>query len=170
MSKKIIEQAIRENRSLYFTYTKYSGERSNRNVSNINYSNKYGEYGYYKDHIKGYCQLRNEERTFRISRMSNVSLTSPKSTTYSGTRSTQVKQNEGCYIATMVYGNYNHPKVFILRNYRDRVLKNKWWGPAFIKFYYLVSPSMVKSFEKSKTINTIVRRFLNHIISYLKNS
>lgn len=28
----------------------------------------------------------------------------------------------GCYIATMVYGNYDHPQVMVLRDFRDSYL------------------------------------------------
>ena len=37
-----------------------------------------------------------------------------------------------CYIATMVYGDYNHPKVLILRDFRDNVLQESFLGSLFI--------------------------------------
>lgn len=34
------------------------------------------------------------------------------------------QKTEGCYIATMAYGDYNHPQVIKLRKFRDDVLKS----------------------------------------------
>lgn len=174
MSRQIIDQAIRENRRLFFTYTKYSGEKSTRSVSKIKYCNEFGDFGYNNDHIRGYCHLRNEDRTFRINRMSNMSFSNPQgtstkntTTTYSSNKPTSTKQNEGCYIATMVYGNYDHPQVKILRAYRDNVLKNLWWGPTFINLYYNISPKLVKLLRKRKNINKIIKNILDNIITKL---
>jgi predicted DNA-binding transcriptional regulator YafY len=168
MSRHIIDKAILEKQRLYFTYTKYSGERSTRNVSNISYSNEYGEYGYSNDHIKGYCHTRNEDRTFRISRISNVSLTPLSSYTSSSKKTESTSSKEGCYIATMVYGDYNHPQVLILRDYRDKVLRMKWWGPTFIKLYYTISPRIVNLLSNSNNINRYFRILLNNFITILK--
>lgn len=193
MSKSIIDQAIKENKTLFFTYTKYNGEISNRSISNIQYLNDYEEYGYQNDHISGFCHKRNENRTFKISRMSNISFTSKissdtvklsntqniskiDSNNYSHNTqrvyndSTQNKSNktkEGCYIATMAYGSYEHPQVLILRNYRDEVLINKWWGNTFIKAYYSTSPILVKYFKRYRKINLIVKQTLDIIIKYI---
>ena len=40
----------------------------------------------------------------------------PSTRSYSS--SSSKKSSEGCYIATMVYGDYDHPKVMVLRQYR----------------------------------------------------
>lgn len=49
---------------------------------------------------------------------------------------------DGCFIATAVYGDYEHPKVLVLREFRDRKLKNSFIGLAFIKTYYKISPPL----------------------------
>lgn len=67
-----IKQAITYKYDIEIKYEKYNGEASKRKVSNISYNNDYKDYGYNNDHIKGYCHLRNEERTFRISRITAV--------------------------------------------------------------------------------------------------
>src|SRR5690554_3881075 len=43
------------------------------------------------------------------------------------------KNNEGCYIATMVYENYDHPNVILLREFRDKKLNPNYLGKIFIK-------------------------------------
>ena len=52
----------------------------------------------------------------------------------------------GCYVATAVYGSYDCPQVWTLRRYRDYALAETWYGRAFIKTYYAISPTLVKWF------------------------
>lgn len=62
----------------------------------------------------------------------------------------------GCYIATCVYGSYDCPQVWTLRRYRDSVLSKSWYGRAFIKLYYKVSPILVKWFGNSITFKAFL--------------
>ena len=78
------------------------------------------------------------------------------------------RSNSGCYIATMVYKDYNHPQVMVLRNFRDNHLAEFFFGRAFIKFYYKYSPSWVLFLENKKTINNIIRGALNQLIRLIK--
>lgn len=52
----------------------------------------------------------------------------------------------GCYVATAVYGSYDCPQVWTLRRYRDFTLAKSWYGRAFIRAYYAISPTLVKWF------------------------
>jgi hypothetical protein len=74
----------------------------------------------------------------------------------------------GCYIATMVYGNYDHPQVIVLRRFRDNVLAKHTLGLNFISFYYKHSPSWVENLKDKIFVNRIIRVFLNGIIKILK--
>jgi hypothetical protein len=76
--------------------------------------------------------------------------------------------SEGCYIATMVYGSYNSPEVFVLRKFRDQVLMRSWAGAAFVKLYYKVSPGIVKKVKHCKKLHILLRKILNSFVSYLK--
>lgn len=58
--------------------------------------------------------------------------------------------NNGCYIATAVYGSYDCPQVWTLRRFRDYTLAKTWYGRAFIKTYYAISPTLVKWFGHTK--------------------
>jgi len=44
--------------------------------------------------------------------------------------------DEGCFIATAVYGNINAPEVNALRRFRDNTLVHNTAGRAFVDFYY----------------------------------
>lgn len=81
--------------------------------------------------------------------------------------SDNISQN-GCYIATSVYGSYDCPQVWTLRRYRDDSLSNKWYGKLFIHIYYAISPKIVKLFGNKKWFNKIFKRFLDKKIYKLK--
>ena len=61
----------------------------------------------------------------------------------------------GCFIATSVYGNYNHPIVLDLRKFRDNWLVKKEKGKKFISWYYQKGPVLASWIDKSK-----IRKFL----------
>ncbi|MGN7513020.1 MAG: hypothetical protein ACTHOM_01500 [Allomuricauda sp.] len=73
-TKSVIEKAITLNKPLKITYKKFNGEVSSRVLSNIAYNNSFESDGFYNDHIKGFCSLRKEERTFKIARIISVSI------------------------------------------------------------------------------------------------
>lgn len=52
-----IDNAIREGKFIIIKYIKYNGEISNRTVSDLRYTDEFGN-----DYIEGYCHLRQERR------------------------------------------------------------------------------------------------------------
>jgi len=98
--------------------------------------------------------------------------TTPRTPTYAPTYSTGSKTTNsgggGCYIATMAYGNYDHPQVMILRQFRDNVLDKSCFGKWFIKTYYHCSPKLVEKLKNKKGINAIIRKALNQFIKLIK--
>lgn len=74
----------------------------------------------------------------------------------------------GCYIATMAYGDYDHPQVLILRKFRDEKLSKSAFGNWFIKTYYRYSPLLVEKLKDVYWINRFVRTILNLIIKIIK--
>ena len=82
----------------------------------------------------------------------------------------QNKSSSGCYIATMVYKDYDHPQVIVLRSFRDNHLAEFSFGRAFIKFYYKYSPSWVLFLENKKIINDLIKSFLNQLIRLIKST
>jgi len=75
---------------------------------------------------------------------------------------------ESCYIATMVYGDYNHPQVLVLRQFRDEILDKSILGRWFIKTYYYYSPKLVEHLKDKKTIDNFIRCILNQFIKTIK--
>jgi hypothetical protein len=75
---------------------------------------------------------------------------------------------KACYVATMAYGNYSHPKVLVLRKFRDEVLDQSAFGKWFIKTYYHYSPKLVERLKEQKAVNSIIRKALNQFIKFIK--
>jgi len=67
----------------------------------------------------------------------------------------------GCYIATAVYGGYDLPQVRILRRFRDQSLNATRAGRQAIRFYYRVSPGLVRRFGKRSWFTTALRPVLD---------
>lgn len=70
-----------------------------------------------------------------------------------------------CYIATMVYGDYDHPNVKVLREFRDQVLAKFYLGRLFIDFYYKYSPALVVKLWKNKKFNMVAKFVLDVFVS-----
>ena len=70
----------------------------------------------------------------------------------------------GCYIATAVYGSYDHPSVHVLRNFRDDFLEKRRWGQIFVTIYYKYSPYLAKKLKSKNKTNTIIKYILDRLI------
>lgn len=78
------------------------------------------------------------------------------------------RNDSGCYIATAVYGSYNCPQVWTLRRFRDNTLDETWYGRAFIKTYYAISPTLVKWFGETSWFKRLWRKPLDKLVIALK--
>lgn len=79
-------------------------------------------------------------------------------------------KKNGCYVATCVYGSYDCPEVWTLRRYRDNTLASTWYGRAFIKTYYAISPSLVKWFGKTKWFKKLWKGKLDRMVKKLNSN
>ena len=75
----------------------------------------------------------------------------------------------GCYVATCVYGSYDCPQVWTLRRYRDNTLGSTWYGRAFIRTYYAISPTLVKWFGKTKWFKKMWKGKLDRMVNKLQS-
>lgn len=76
----------------------------------------------------------------------------------------------GCYVATAVYGSYDCPQVWTLRRYRDNVLAETWYGRAFIRTYYAVSPTLVKWFGHTAWFKNLWKGKLDRMVKKLQDN
>lgn len=84
-------------------------------------------------------------------------------------KSSSSSSSGGCYIATMAYGDYNHPQVMVLRDFRDSFLAKRDWGKRFISYYYAHSPNWVEKLKSHNVINALIRKALDMFVVFWKN-
>ncbi len=70
---------------------------------------------------------------------------------------TEEKSKSGCFVATSCYGNYDHPVVMELRNFRDEYLETSTAGRAFLRSYYQWSPTIASFVAKNGILKTLSR-------------
>lgn len=66
-----IQEAIDSGATIEIVYSKYGGDRSIRKLSDVEYSDQYGN-----THITAFCHKRHERRTFKIDRIERVTFLS----------------------------------------------------------------------------------------------
>lgn len=79
----------------------------------------------------------------------------------------ETMQGGGCYVATAVYGSYDCPQVWTLRRYRDHTLAETWYGRAFIRTYYAISPTLVKWFGEAEWFKNMWKPKLDKMVERL---
>lgn len=82
-------------------------------------------------------------------------------------RASNSQNSGGCYVATAVYGSYDCPQVWTLRRYRDYTLAETWYGRAFIRTYYAISPTLVKWFGHTNWFKKMWKGKLDRMVSGL---
>jgi curved DNA-binding protein CbpA/DNA-directed RNA polymerase subunit M/transcription elongation factor TFIIS len=91
-----------------------------------------------------------------------------RASTNSGSTSTNTSSsnNDDCFVATVVYGDYEHPDVRRLRRFRDETLRHTTFGRTFIAWYYRYGPRFAEQLEGHQRLKRGVRwalaRFVGH--------
>jgi hypothetical protein len=68
---------------------------------------------------------------------------------------TSYEDKKKCFVATAVMGDYNHPVVLDLRQFRDNWLLKHELGIRFTNWYYTYGPFAASTIEKSKILKTL---------------
>lgn len=98
----------------------------------------------------------------------NTQLDSVRRQIRSATSTSSSSGGSGCYIATMAYGDYDHPQVIELRKFRDEFLNKSTFGRGFIRFYYKYSPLLVERLKDKQKTNGLIRTLLDQFIKIIK--
>ena len=113
--------------------------------------------------------LMGEELTFLMRASWNGIYNNNDFVSYLSQSSAAPKQAEqGCYIATALYGSYDCPEVWTLRRYRDYTLDETMPGRLLIKAYYAISPTLVRWFGDTKAFRSICRKPLDRFVISLR--
>ena len=70
----------------------------------------------------------------------------------------------GCFIATAAYGSYLHPKVKVLRHFRDTRLLTNAPGRLLVALYYRVSPPLAAFIAGHDTLRLVSRWMLTPVV------
>jgi len=78
-----------------------------------------------------------------------------------------VNIDDGCFVASTVYGRKDAPEVQVLRGYRDDVLMNTAAGRAFVDFYYSGAGKKAAALieERIPSVIPVIRSGLNVIVN-----
>jgi len=79
------------------------------------------------------------------------------------------KSDSTCFIATAAYGSMYAPELVILRQFRDRKLKQSCFGRLFVCTYEQISPPVANLISRHENARSFVRKIiLLPIIKLLK--
>lgn len=70
----------------------------------------------------------------------------------------------GCFIATAAWGSDLHPKVALLRTFRDRHLLTNGPGRLFVKTYYAISPPIADIIAHQEHLRALTRWLLTPLV------
>ncbi|MBE6679418.1 MAG: hypothetical protein E7598_02730 [Ruminococcaceae bacterium] len=121
------------------------------------------------DDLEKVCQrLKQMDPTFVIAELPPREGMNPSaSSDNSSSGGSNDSSSGGCYVATAVYGSYDCPEVWTLRRYRDDTLASTWYGRAFIRTYYKISPTLVKWFGKTEWFKNMWKPTLDRMVQKL---
>ncbi len=105
-----------------------------------------------------YSEIKELDPSFEAPELPNVEAVHPP------------KASGGCYVATAVYGSYDCPEVWTLRRFRDYTLAETWYGRAFIRTYYAISPTLVKWFGHTEWFKSIWKPTLDKMVEKLNTN
>ncbi len=72
-----------------------------------------------------------------------------------------------CFIATAAFEYPGAPEVTVLRQFRDKQLKTRFWGRKCVYFYYRLSPRVAQWIDRSSVLKTIARFLLKKLAKWL---
>lgn len=114
-----------------------------------------------EDHIGAFEMLDKSGKLTRHSVTTDIK-------TGAGNMRIESRSGATCFVASVAYGNPNHPDVMFLRSYRDNTLNNSIAGRKFIAWYWKVGPKLARVVSKSWLLRNVVKLLISKIVSALR--
>jgi len=70
------------------------------------------------------------------------------------------KSADACFVVTATMGDFHHPRVTLLRRFRDDWILKQSWGEGFVRHYYAVGPKVAGVIAPRPILRSISYRFL----------
>jgi|GEM_PF-5184076 len=80
-----------------------------------------------------------------------------------GMQARKISESKYCFIATDIYGDYDHPRVKVFRQFRDQYLEPSFLGRIVIRIYYKLSPYLIESKVYSSILKNPIKKILDSI-------
>jgi hypothetical protein len=80
---------------------------------------------------------------------------------------TTITAKKGCFVATAVYQNPDHPNLAMLRSFRDEYLETHFIGRLFCSVYYYIGPVLAASQLTKGVCAKLLRYILDFMVSIL---
>ena len=77
-------------------------------------------------------------------------------------------ENSDCFVASAAYRDRHHPDVVLLRQFREKVLRQSAWGRAFIDFYWWIGPKIARPVYRNPSLGMLSTLPLKVVVAYLK--
>jgi len=87
---------------------------------------------------------------------------------YIKTGAGHVTIRSGCFVATVAYGDRNHPDVVLLRKFRDEVLTRSSAGRSFIDWYWRAGPYLARGISHSPRLRYCSRWLISCLVSLIR--
>jgi hypothetical protein len=114
-----------------------------------------------EDHIEVFATLEKGGRTTRQSVTSDIK-------TGAGNMRIESKSGATCFVASVAYGDPNHPGVMFLRGHRDNILSKSKTGQVFIEWYWVYGPRLANVISKSLILRKVSKMVISRIVKTLQ--
>jgi hypothetical protein len=114
-----------------------------------------------EDHIEAFDALDKRGRMTRQNVNSEIK-------TGAGRMNITSKSGASCFVATVAYGDADHPDVRFLRAFRDEYLVQRRAGCAFIDWYRRVGPKMARVVGSRKSLRRASRTALQILVGGIR--
>ena len=114
-----------------------------------------------EDHIDTFNQLDRNGKLTRHNMASDIK-------TGAGNMRIESKSGASCFVATVAYGDQDHPDVAFLRKFRDEVLVNSYSGRCFIDWYWKVGPKIANFIKNSRLMIFCSRYLISRLVAIIR--
>lgn len=83
---------------------------------------------------------------------------------------TKKVEADGCFVATVVYGDENEKELSILRRYRDNTLRRSRVGVVFVRMYYVFGPVLARKIQRHPSVKKRLRIVIDMVVRKIEKS